>query len=168
MGLKSIAVADCSRITTIVYLVSAFNNSKITLSSEFVDKSPKDFTLANFNTSPNTCIDFLIGSAAEDMKRHIELNFDNSPCNKNITVSRHIFASSNGHGATYHVKFSGSVFSHKTEELFIVSNLEPWCDTTCGNSFKISEIVSTKIDTKLTTMMDSFSLTVGIPYHVQI
>ena len=124
--------------------------------------------LANFNTPPKTCADFPSGSAAEDMKRHIEINFDNLLFDESFTVSRHVFSSNNCCGANYHSTFRGLSFSDKTEERCLVSNIKPWCDTSCSDSFKISWLISTKIDTKVETMMDYFSLAVGIPFYAQI
>ena len=146
------------RISSNVYRVIAFNNSTITLSSKYVEESPLDFIPAYYNTPPKSCVDFPNQSSAEDMKRHIEQNFDNSPFNESIAVSRHNFESNNGHGAVYHVTFIGPAFSHDTEELLLVSNLAPWYDKSCGNSFKINGAISSKVSTTVTTAMDSLSL----------
>ena len=150
-------------------LVADVDTAESSASEKILYLSRETEKLQKANKDLNeSCVDFPNQSSAEDMKRHIEQNFDNSPFNESIAVSRHNFESNNGHGAVYHVTFIGPAYSHDAEELLLVSNLAPWHDTSCGYSFKINGAMSSKVSTTITTAMASPSLSPGTRYYVQI
>ena len=91
-----ISIGDLIRILSNVYLVSDVNNwpESINISTGYVlpksgaQKQP--ITLqAYFTTPPSTCCDLSgTGNSAENFRSHISQNFDDSPFNESITVSR--------------------------------------------------------------------------------
>ena len=128
---------------------------------------------AYYITPPTSCFDLVNDHSAEDMRTHIGLNFDNSPFNENIIVSR----SSGGGGDSswsYHVTFTGPAFSRHVDELFVVSSLEPWSDASCGgggdgdSSFEVDGMPSSDVSIVVKTEMDASSLVPGTSYYVDI
>lgn len=165
-----------------LYQVESVGQSHLTLSSEYRGMVGGSISSAGdesstvqayYNTPPTSCFDLVNDNSAEDMRTHIGLNFDNSPFNENIIVSR----SSGGGGDSswsYHVTFTGPAFSRHVDELFVVSSLEPWSDASCGgggdgdSSFEVDGMPSSDVSIVVKTEMDAGSLVPGTSYYVDI
>ena len=167
-----------------LYQVESVGQIHLTLSSEYrgmagvgISSAGDESAVvqASYNTPPNSCFDLVNDNSAEDMRTHIGLNFDDSPFNEDIVVSR----SSGGDGGgdsswSYHVTFAGPAFSHHVDELFVVSSLDPWLDASCGGasdsdgSFEVDGIPSSDVLIGVTTEMNAGSVVPGTSYYVDI
>jgi len=177
----SIAAGDFIRIGSL-YQVESVEQSHLTLSSEYRGTGPGSaddnaataVVHAYYNTPPTSCFDIVNDNSAEDMRTHIGLNFDDSPFNEDIVVSRSR-GDGDGDGDSiwrYHVTFAGPAFSNHVEELVVVSSLDPWSDGSCGgsdgNSFEVDGMPSSDVFIDLTTEMDAGSLVPGTSYYVDV
>ena len=183
---SSIKVGDIIRINSNVYLISSVSNwpEYIELSSEYQAVSGESSVgQAYFNTPPSTCFDVSgLGNSAENFRSHIAQNFDNSPFDESITVSRSTltqpFSDSTEQrivGYEYHVTFTGqgfsSSFGHAVEDLIIISeHSSPFSAVGgCGDLFVSEGIdVSSQVSVEVSTKMDSGSISPGQRYYVKV
>ena len=178
------AVGDLIRIRSNVYTVSNVDNwpSSIDISSDYVHVAPSpgdvdtETVQAYFATPPSSCFDVSsTGNSAESFRSHLAQNFDNSPFDETLTVSRSTLTEpyENGEssdtrliGYEYHITFSGQGFSSTlgspVEELLIMSS-------DCGVPFVSNGIdISSGVVVDVSTNMDSESLTPGVNIYVQV
>ena len=181
-----INVGDIIRINGNVYLISSVNNwpEYIELSSEYEAVPGESLVVqAYFSTPPSTCFDLSgLGNSAENFRSHIAQNFDNSPFDESITVSRSTltqpFSGSTEQrivGYEYHVTFIGQGFSsslgHPVDDLIIISeHPSPFSSVgSCGDPFVSAGIdVSSQVSLQVSTKMDSGSISPGQRYYVQV
>ncbi|KAL7541113.1 LOW QUALITY PROTEIN: hypothetical protein ACHAXR_012985 [Thalassiosira sp. AJA248-18] len=186
-----IVTGDLIRIQNNVYLVSNVESwpESIHISSEYVSTSDPhaqpETVQASFTTPPSSCFDVTnIGNSAENFRSHISLNFDDSPFDESVTVSRSIlmepFETGDSSemrvvGYEYHVTFSGQGFSStlggNVEELLIISDPSSLFSAVgdCGIPFVSNGVdISSKVSTEVSTGMESGSITPGEKYYVQV
>ncbi|KAL3797523.1 hypothetical protein HJC23_009887 [Cyclotella cryptica] len=188
--ISPIKVGDVIRINSGIYLVSNVDTwpEYISLSTEYQARPGEDSptTQAYFSTPPQTCFDVSgLGNSAENFRAHIAENFDNSPFNESITVSRSTlitksFASDGTTekrivGYEYHVTFIGQGFSstigHPVEDLIIMSkHSSPFSSVgSCSEHFVSSGFdVSGQVSLQVSTKMESGSIIPGQKYYVQV
>lgn len=162
-GNRTVQPGDFVRIYDSLSLVTEYSHPKIILSSPYQGVTSAEVS-AFFNTPPGRCFDVAGANKAMDMQTHIAENFDDSPFDESIVVSRVEL----GNGFDYHITFTGPAFSELTEELFIVSNLEPWGDITCSNFFEVNGKKTSSVSVAVYTNMDSATLSPGTLYYFQI
>ena len=162
-----------------VYQVESVGGSYLTLSSEYIGglggsiSTGDDIVQAYYNTPPTSCFDLVNNDSAEDLRTHIGHNFDDSPFNENIAVSRasseHSDSGDSSNSWSYQITFTGTAFSQHVDELFVVSSLDPWSDvSSCGNSFEVDGVPSSDVSIDVSTEMDAGSLVPGTSYYVEI
>ena len=186
-----IASGDLIRVQNNIYIVSNIDNwpTSIHISSEYLQvqglHTQPETVQAYFTTPPSSCFDVSdMGNSAESFRSHISLNFDDSPFNESITVSRSTLTKpfENGDsgdtrmvGYEYHITFSGQGFSstlgYPVEELLIIStpssSFSPVGD--CGTPFMSNGVdISSKVIVDVSTKMQSGSIVPGQNYYVQI
>ena len=164
-----------------VYTVSNVNNwpSSFDISSDYVastsGSADTETVHAYFTTPPISCFDVSnTGNSAESFRSHLAQNFDNSPFDESLTVSRSTLIEPYESGESsdtrvigyeYHVTFSGQGFSSTlgspVEELLIMSD--------CGVPFVSNGMdISSGMLVDVSTNMDSGSLTPGVNIYVQV
>ncbi len=156
-GTSRVLAGDYISIHDSTYHVLSVNNPIITLTSDYRGTEDSE-TTAFFNRPPSSCFD-LSTSGPNDMESHIVENFDDSPLNEEIVVTKQSGSSSE---IAYHVTFVGVSFSKQTEKLYVLKN-----DGFCEN-FEIDGHAVGDISVEVTTVMDSLSLLPGQPYFVEV
>ncbi|KAL7554112.1 hypothetical protein ACHAWF_017504 [Thalassiosira exigua] len=186
-----IATGDLIRIQGNVYIVSNVDAwpASLSISSEYVAASDSqaqpEAVLAHFTTPPSSCFDVsALGNSAEGFRSHISSNFDDSPFDESIVVSRSTLTEPFEHGDPtdmrivgyeYHVTFSGqgfsSSFGNPVEELLILSDSSSPLSSVggCGAPFLSNGVdVSSQVEFGVSTEMESGSVVPGGKYYVQI
>lgn len=187
-----IAVGDLIRIRADVYLVSNVDNwpESISISTGYVVPKSDSQKLptavqAYFTTAPSTCFHLSgTGNSAESFRSYISQNFDGSPFDESITVSRltltEPYENSDSSetrvvGYEYQVTFSGQGFSStlgtSVEEQLIISAPSSTFSSVgdCGVPFVSNGVdVSSKVSVDVSTDMDSESVTPGQKYYVKV
>jgi len=164
-----ISEGDFVRITEGVYKIIDVTENILTLSSPYTHGGSGTQIIAYYNSPPSTCIDYAVDSSAEAIRAHIANNFNDSPFSEEVKVSRRNFASPTGQGSSYHITFIGEAFSRDVvQELFIVSNLEPWFDNDCKDPFKVGGLETAQVTIDVKTDFNSGSLAPGTSYFVEI
>lgn len=161
-GINHVSLGDYMRINGNVYQVKGYSHPEITLSSIYDGTEVIETLVAYFETPPSTCFDAAGANSAFDMKSHIQLNFDDSPFNEEIRVSRSIVSSSENVALTYQVTFVGPAFHESVDEVLIV--MDPLCDF----PFEVTGSPSLAVTIEVETKMNSESLIPGISYFVEI
>ena len=113
-GLSRIRPLVFARIKNIVYRVSHVIDQKVVLTVPYSGQASDVEVICYFNTPPSSCFD-AAGSinGSEDLKNHVLLNFDQSPFDESITVSKKYFSSfEEEHGSTYYITFTRPFFFH--------------------------------------------------------
>ncbi|KAL7442689.1 hypothetical protein ACHAXH_009869 [Discostella pseudostelligera] len=175
-----ISTGDLIRIQNNVYVVSSVDNwpAFINISSGYLSSKSDQptSTQAYFTTPPQSCFDVSLGNSAESFRTHLSQNFDDSPFNESISVSRstltepydnHDSGETRVIGYAYQVTFSGQGFSSTVgspvEELLIMST------PACGVPFVSDGVdVSSKVSVDLSTQVDSGSIIPGKKYYVKV
>lgn len=160
-GRRTIQSGDFIKIYDRVHLVAYYSHPNITLTCPYQGVTSTEVVVF-FNTPPATFFDINIANTSVDMQTHIAENFDNSPFDESIVVSRIDLRN----GFDYHVTFIGPAFSELTEELFIASN--SLGDDVCSSFFKTDNEHSADFSVMVTTKMDSTALSPGSSYFFQI
>ncbi|KAL7473049.1 hypothetical protein ACHAXS_013421 [Conticribra weissflogii] len=185
-----IAVGDIIRVLGSPHLVSDVSGwpEYVILSTNYQsgrNQVSAENVLAYYATPPNSCFDVSdSGNSADNMRAHIAQNFDNSPFDESITVSKttltDVFENSDSTdtrvvGYEYHVTFTGQGFSSTAssgvDELMIVSGpSSPFVSVgQCGEPFVSNGVdISSKILLKQTTQMESTTFLPGEKYYVQM
>ncbi|KAL9181119.1 hypothetical protein ACHAXT_009924 [Thalassiosira profunda] len=184
-----IAVGDLVRIQGNAYLVANVDGwpASIDLASEYVAASDSgaqpETVQAYFASPPSSCFDVSsAGNSAQSFRSHLALNFDGSPFDETVSVSRSTltepFESEDEDrivGYEYRVTFSGQGFSstlgHPVEELLVVSDpSSPFASVgDCGMPFVSDGVdVSNQVSVEVSTDMESTAITPGTKYYVQV
>jgi hypothetical protein len=160
-GNRTIQSGDFIKLYDSLHLVAEYSHPNIILTCPYRGVTSTE-VMAFFNSPPATSFDINTANKSIDMQTHIAENFDNSPFDESIVVSRVDLRN----GYDYHVTFIGPAFSEVTEELFIASN--SLGDNKCSIFFETDIIHSSSFLVTVTTKMDSAALSPGSSYYFQI
>jgi len=142
-------------ISRIIYIEGAFITLEERYNREVSYVPVKGF----FNTPPESCFSPTFDGSALSMQMHIAENFDHSPFDESISVSREMFSRSNGFGTIYRITFSGPSFHKATEQLYL---------SMCTDGFEVDGLPSLSASVIIRTEMESGSIIAGEPTYVQI
>jgi hypothetical protein len=160
-GNRTIQSGDFIKLYDSLHLVAEYSHPNIIMTCPYRGVTSTE-VMAFFNSPPATFFDISMANKSIDMQTHIAENFDNSPFDESIVVSRIDLRN----GYDYHVTFIGPAFSESTEELFIASN--SLGDNRCSSFFETDKIHSSYFSVTVATKMDSAALSPGSSYYFQI